>query len=322
MRIGVLTNRRAGRKESRIEGVVQEVQRHAAVVHRETRSHRGVAAALDEFAAAGVELLVINGGDGSLQHALTGILRGARRRRGWQPWVAPLRSGRTNMAALDVGTGRDPARSVRRIVEAERRGVLASRSVERAVLRVDPGEGLPRYGLFLGLGMLHRAIRLTHRIFPSGRAQGVFGGGVVLATLVAKAAAGHRTGVLGADKMQIALNGEPLDPEQFLLVMATTLDRLFLRLCPFWGRDDRGVAPIRLTAIASGAHRLAAAAPGILVGRPPRHVVAENGYTSRNVGEAAFRLDAGLVLDGELLEPRPDRMVRVRADDRVRFVGL
>jgi len=322
MKIGVLTNRRAGRKESRIEGVVQEVRRHSDVVHRETPSHRGVGDALDEFADAGVELLVINGGDGSLQHALTGILGDPSRRRSWQPWVAPLRSGRTNMAALDIGAGRDPAHSVRRLVEAGHRGTLAARSVERAVLRVEPGDGAPCYGLFLGLGALHRAIRLTHRTFPPGRAQGVFGGGVVLATLLAKAAAGHRTGVLDPDKMQIALNGEPLDPEQFMVVMATTLDRLFLRLRPFWGREDRAIAPIRLTAIASETRGLAAAVPGILVGRPPRHAVPENGYTSRNVVEVAFRLDAGLALDGELLEPRPDRMVRVRADDRLRFVGL
>jgi len=320
MRIGVLTNRRAGRKESRIARVVEEVRRHPHLVHRETRSHRGVPAALDDFAAAGVEILVINGGDGSVQHALTGILGDPRRR--WRPRVAPLRSGRTNMAALDIGAGRDPARSVRRLVEAERAGALASRTVERAVMRVDPGEGAPRYGLFLGLGMLHRAIRLTHRTFPEGRAQGVFGGAVMLATLVTRAAAGRRAGVLGPDKMQIALNGEPLAPEQFLLVMATTLDRLFLRVRPFWGREDRGVAPVRVTAIASGAHRLAAAAPGLLAGRPPRHAVPGAGYTSRNVAETAFRLDAGLALDGELLEPRPDRTVRVRADDRLRFVGV
>ena len=39
------------------------------------------------------------------------------------------------------------------------------------------------------------------------------------------------------DKVQILLDGWPADRGESRLVMATSLDRLFLRMRPFWGRS-------------------------------------------------------------------------------------
>lgn len=316
MRVGVLNNLRAGRGRRTTARILAALRDRPDVMHLETSSGRVVGDALAEFAAAGVELLFVNGGDGSVQRVLTHLLRD--RSSGYLPRIAPLRGGRTNMAALALGGARDPVRGLRATLDAVRRGTLDARTVERPVLGVDPGDGEPpHHGLFFGAGMLHRAIELTHRVFPTGRSQGVFGAGVVTATLAARAMSGRLGGVLTPDKMQIALDGEPLEPGLNLLVMATTLDRLFLRLRPFWGTEP---APLRVTLIASGARSLFTAAPGIARGRPSARVVPEAGYVSRNVHEAALRMDCGLTLDGELFPPLSGRSVTLRADERVRFV--
>ena len=63
-------------------------------------------------------------------------------------------------------------------------------------------------------------------------------------------------------------------------------------------------------------------APGILRGRPGAGVTPQAGYRSSNVRECLLQLDAGLVLDGELFEPEPDRWVRLSADEEVRFVRV
>lgn len=321
MKIGVLNNLRAGRGRVATERMLHALRSHPEVVHVETSSASVVGEALGELAAAKVELMLLNGGDGTLQHVLTELLadptpEGPGR---WLPLVAPLRGGRTNMAALDLGGSRDPVRGLHRVVDAVRRGRLAERVQRRHVLRLELGDGeAPRYGTFFGAGMLHRAIELTHRTFPTGRAQGVLGGGLVTGLLVGRAALGQIGGVLAPDKMQVALDHEPLEPRENLLAMATTLDRLFLRMRPFWGQEP---APLRVTFIAKGAPGIWAAAPGILRGRPaPRRVPEALGYVSRNVHEAALRLDCGLTLDGELFEPRPGRAVKIGTDPRVRFV--
>jgi len=102
-----------------------------------------------------------------------------------------------------------------------------------------------------------------------------------------------------------------------MLVMATTLRRLFLQMRPFRGRE---AAPLRVTAIAAGAQGLAGAAPGIFAGRPLARVTPEHGYASRNVRVASFRLDCGSFLDGELFPGKPGRLAELRVEEGVRFV--
>jgi hypothetical protein len=316
MRIGVLSNLRAGRDHSRLAKVLRELERHPDVLHLEADSSDLVPDALDQFANEGVELLVVNGGDGTVQHALTEILSAPRR--SWLPLIAPIRGGRTNMVALDLGARRNPARALRELIVDARAGRVAERIVQREVLRVDLGPEIPiQYGMFFGVGMLYRAIHATHRAFPEGKAQGVFGAAIVTGTLVTRAATGDRAGILDADKMQIALDETPLAPDGFILAMATTLERLFLRMRPFWGVE---AAPIHITTIAAGARVRASTVAGILRGRPPSHATPEAGFTSRNVHKVALRLDCGTTLDGELFGPESGRLVSLSSADRVRFV--
>lgn len=316
MRIGLLSNLRAGRREASVARVLRVLRGRRDVFHLETSSSQMVSGALERFAEAGVELLVVNGGDGAVQHVLTELLAGDDRR--WLPSLAPIRGGRTNMIALELGAQPDPAKGLQDLLDAAAAGRIGERSVERPVLRVAlAGEETAQYGMFFGAGMLYRAIKLTHRSFPEGKAQGLFGAAIVTATLLGRAAAGRRGGVLVPDKMQIALDGDPVRPEELVLVMGTTLRRLFFGMQPFWGV---GPGPLRFTAIASGARRLALAAAGILRGSPPPHATPEAGYWSRNVEDAALRLDCGVTIDGELFPPVPERVVRLSARDRLRFV--
>ena len=314
MRIGVLSNLRAGQRDSKVEQVLRFLEKHPEVLHVETPDDASVPPALRDFARAGVEVLVLNGGDGTIQHALTHLLGNPANT--WRPWIAPIRGGRTNMTASDLGARRQPVRGLAELIADDRAGRLAERIVVRPVLRVETAEGV-HYGMFLGLGVLARAVDLVHHVFPEGKARGVFGAGVVTGVLVARTAAGGMQGVLTPDKMRLVLDGEPLAPREILLAMTTTLERLFLGLRPFWGTEP---APLRVTLVDGGAYRFAAAALGIMRGRPREHVRPVNGYRSRNVRELVVQLDAGIILDGELYDPIPDRIVRVGAVEGVRFL--
>ncbi|MDJ0866568.1 MAG: diacylglycerol kinase family protein [Myxococcota bacterium] len=316
MKIGVLSNLRAGKRDSKVESVLGFLRQHPEILRIETESDADVSDALAHFQREGVEVLVLNGGDGTVQLGLTHLLGGGCS--GWDPWVAPIRGGRTNMTAADLGAQRHPVKGLQALVAARNAASLAQREVRRAVMRIELGAGRPPlHGMFLGAGMLHRAVDFTHKSFPEGRAQGTFGAGVVTAMLVARAARGNVAGVLTPDKMRISCNDEGEQTGEVVLAMASTLHRLFLGLRPFWGE---GPGPVRVTTIAPGAKRFGLAAPGVLFGHPPRWTRPENGYVSRNVREAAIQLDAGLVLDGELYAPEPDRVVKVSAVEGVRFL--
>ena len=130
-------------------------------------------------------------------------------------------------------------------------------------------------------------------------------------------ALGKLSGVLVPDKCQLALDGQDQGSSELMLAMASSIDRLFLGMRPFWGRE---AAPVRTTWIESGSRGIWRAAPGILRNRPPSFATPENGYRSANVHEAVMQLDAGIVIDGELFDPTPNRVVRVTALEGVQFL--
>jgi diacylglycerol kinase (ATP) len=316
VRIGLLNNLRAGRSNPEVRKILQLLRDYPDVAHIETTSVRSVPEALASLARQNIELLVVNGGDGTLQYTLTQMLTtddfpGI-------PMVAPLRGGRTNMTAKDLGAHRNPVKGLRGLLEDVKAGRIEDRFVDRPLLRVQTLlDRRIHYGFFFGAGMIHRAIDLTHNIFPQGKSQGSFGAGLVTAGLILRSIAKRCDGVLTPDKAQIMLDEELVAGGEFTLIIASSLQRLFLGMNPFWGIEK---APVRFTALASSCERIAAAAPGILCGKPSSFVKSAEGYTSRNVEVAELRLDAGFTVDGETIQPRSGEIVRISGDRRIRFV--
>ena len=292
---------------------------HPDVPHVEPNGPGGIGEALQHLAERGVDVLAVSGGDGTLQRALTELLANGQIFP-QLPLVAPLRAGSTNMSALDIGSDRSPARALEKLRQLTRDNSIQGRTVKRPVLRVDlGGEVSAQYGMFCGVGTIHRAIQLTHRVFPDGRSQGVFGSGFVTGFLLLKHVLGKRDGILDPDAVTIALDGTRVTAQHFRLVIATTLDRLFLKMNPFWGRER---APIRFTALEPDGRKPMKNVLRVLRGVEPVNAAGatETGYTSHNVFTSQLTLDCGLVIDGEIVAPRPGRTVTLTADERLRFV--
>jgi hypothetical protein len=316
VRIAVLNNLRAGRNNAEVSRVLSLLRSYPDVLHIETDRAHALPEALLEIARQNVNLLVVNGGDGTLQFALTEILSGDDFER--VPMIAPLRGGRTNMTALDLGARRNPVKGLRGLLEDARAGRLAERIVHRPVLRIETRKGGQlQYGMFFGAGMIHRAIELTHRLFPPGRSQGVLGAGLVTGGLLLRASMRYRNGVLTPDKIQMLLDGKMVPDGEFYMVIGSALEHLFLRMNPFWGDGPGGV---RFTSLASNAENVRASILGILRGKPKPFVTEDNGYTSGRYDCTELRLDCGFTIDGEPFEPISDEVVTITADRRVTFV--
>ena len=316
MQVALLNNLRARRSKHLISRIRDLLSDHRDVLHVETANTGAMPDAIAELARNRVDLLIVNGGDGTLQHTLTEILDRQPFER--LPLIAPVRGGRTNMTALDFGAHRDPVRGVAELLAAVKQGTLAERLVKRPVLRIESRTRRDvQYGMFFGAGMIPRAIGLNHRLFPNGRNHSVFGPGLVTAGLTVRAVLDGKDGVLAPDKAQIYLDGEMVPDGEFMLMISSSLRRLFLRMNPFWGDESGGV---RFTGIAHSAARKAISFPGILAGRPGPTVRPEAGYTSRNVERAELQFDCGFTVDGEVFEPIPDEVVTITGDRRVTFV--
>jgi hypothetical protein len=222
VRIGVLNNLRAGRRRPAAARIAEVLRGRTDVVSVETGGAHELAPALAELEQREIDVLVLNGGDGTVQCALSALLRDPTRER--VPAIAPLRGGRTNATSTDLGADRDPARGLARLLAAADAGQLDRLAVARPVLRVrSPRRGADQYGMFFGAGLIYRAIQLVHRAFPPER-QGVFGAGLVTGALVGKVLLRPTSGILTPDKCQVRLDGRELVDAELYLLIASTLD--------------------------------------------------------------------------------------------------
>jgi diacylglycerol kinase (ATP) len=330
VRIGVLTNLRAGGSGARAAQVLEHLANYPDIVHVETESADTAPEAVRELAREHVDILVVNGGDGTLARTLTELLSETSpfASNGSElPILAPLRTGRTSMTAYDIGSRRDARVSIERLLQRVRENRIEQAMVRRPVLRMklEP-DGVDHFGTFFGVGVIYRGTLLTHKMFPKGRSQGAFGSTVVTAGLIAKALTGRGSDIitpeddpLMIDSIAVSLDGEPAVPGEFQLLLATTLHRLFAGIRPFWGKGPGG---IRYTALGPGCLKQPRDIARVLGGKEPRGLNADEVvFDSRNVEKVDLVLDCGISLDGEMFAPLPGRRATLVADHRIRFLS-
>ncbi|MEH6660852.1 MAG: acylglycerol kinase family protein, partial [Parasphingorhabdus sp.] len=90
--------------------------KNSDVFHYEVDHVDEIAKALETIARVKPKVLVINGGDGTVQAALTELHQGGHFGDNPPP-VAVLPNGKTNLIALDLGSEGNPLKALERIVE-------------------------------------------------------------------------------------------------------------------------------------------------------------------------------------------------------------
>jgi hypothetical protein len=278
------------------------LRRHAGVAHLEARDPAEVAAAVAELTDPGPDVLVVNGGDGTVQAVLTALFLDSPAE--GAPALALLRGGTTNMTADDVGLREPLLPALRRVLTLGESHGAPARLVRRPVLRVEAGAGAPvRLGMFFGAGVIVSGIEYFHReLEPRGLRGGVGPGLAALRVLWAMArgdrtfvaptamSIGTRTGAAGPARM----------PEQdYWLVLASSLERLFLGLRPYWGPRD---GAFFFSALRTRPAHALRALPPLFWGRKAALATAANGYYSQKVDELVLEMGGPFTLDGEVYQ--------------------
>jgi diacylglycerol kinase (ATP) len=321
MRIGLLYNPLGGRNRSGGLAPLLKV----AVGDRRIRVRGGttpvqMAGALAELAADGVDLLVVSGGDGTLQVVLTELIR--ERPFAVPPRLAVLASGTTNMSAGDLGLRGRPHRALARLLlalgDAPRWGRGEAEVLRRPLLQVRPAPGRPlQYGLFLGAAGILQGMRFYREQLHDKGIRGELGPALTTARAFYHLLREH-SGVLRPEAVRVALDGEQAQGYDCLVLFVTTLERFFMGLRPFWGE---GPGALRFTLIRHRPRHLLRAARYLLRGRSHPRLSPEDGYTSRNAKRVELFLEHGFSLDGEVFESEPAQgPVQVAVGPTLEFV--
>jgi len=297
-KIGLLSNPNSRRNRTHLDAVRDIVANHPAIDHRITASEGDIAATLTAFANTGIDILAINGGDGTTARIITELLENPCFQT--LPEVILLPGGTTNMNAGDVGLRGNLVRAVQQMADWSDDPERSVERLSRPILRASGADNSPpACGLFFGTGSIISGIEYCkHNIHTLGIRDELAPGLVAVRTLWGIA----RKEAYFSDPtpMQITLdNNTDLHTRPVIQLLITSLERLFLGLRPFWGQED---APLHCTWLEKPTQKVLRTFPSLLRGKPNRHLTPDNGYYSQNAGRIQLWMDGPFTLDGEMYQ--------------------
>lgn len=298
-KVGIIVNPLGGRNR-RQGAALLSMARLLFDPVREVEGPRDIKSALEDFAAKGVDLLVISGGDGTVQAALTVIFR--ERPFDSPPRLAVLPGGTTNLIAKDVGVQGSQQRAIKRLHEfvgnSSRKGVPAAglRPVKRPVMRLRAPGIREEFGMFLGSAGICRAVKFFQ---DRVRKRGLGGRAAILISALSlfwnhvsgpgEKAQGNGTSV--------RIDGRPLPERDLFIVLSTTLERLFLGLRPFVSEP---AGCMHIVAVRSRPSRIFSVLSALLLKRTCERFSPDYGYYSVNADKMEIHSREGVALDGQV----------------------
>ncbi len=300
MRLGLLTNPRSrqNRRDPALAGRLASLAGPDAVVC-EPHDLPSLDAAVARL--AGVERLLVHGGDGTLHRVMTSFRRQARA----MPPITLLRGGTMNIVADSVGH----RLGAEATVIAAREGRVMTRQ-RRSPLRVEAHETL--WGFLAGSGIISRFLELYYAR-PDPTPAGA-------AWLLARGAASALVGGRLAEQLtrpfegSLVVDGRAWPGQRWTAVAIGSVEQLGLGFRPFPGVSDE-LGRMHVVGVGSGLARLAAELPRVFLGRG----VAGPGNRESNAQVVELVADGpiALMVDGDFASG-VDR-VRISVDEPVDF---
>jgi hypothetical protein len=172
-RIALLSNPRSTGNIAQLSRIRDYCAEHPDIFHYEVEEAEQIGDALRTIARVRPKMLIINGGDGTVQAALTEIHNGGQFGASPPP-VAVLPNGKTNLIALDLGAQGDPILALERLVQLAHVD-LNPHIVARELIALRCGAaGSPVIGMFLGgAGLADTILYCRNKIYPLGLPNGL-----------------------------------------------------------------------------------------------------------------------------------------------------
>lgn len=293
----------------------------ADIFHYEVEDVSQIGDALQTIARVNPQILVINGGDGTVQAALTELHHG-KHFADTPPPVAVLPNGKTNLIALDLGADGDPIEALKRIMEIARSD-LTDHIVSRELIALTGGDanGRPVLGMFLGgAGLADSILYCRHKIYPLGLPNG-FSHIITAIAVVFSALFRIKARFLPPQARPISVTvihqGEIQG--KFALLMVTTLERLLLNSQTDLGATTAG--PLKLMMVEQKPLALLRAFWASLFGRLGGSQL--SGVHLSHSNEIRIEGDrSSVILDGELFEARSEHPIVLTPTLPVPFLSL
>ncbi len=319
--VALLSNPRSTGNKSLLPEVRSFCAEHADIFHYEVEQVDQIAQALKTIARVKPKVLVINGGDGTVQATLTELHQGGHFG-DCPPPVAVLPNGKTNLIALDLGATGTALKSLENILGICRSGNLDQHIVVRQMISLSDGShDKPVLGMFLGgAGLAEFILYCRHKIYPLGLPNGlshVLAGIAGFISLLFKVPFKFLPARSGPVSISLIRNGEVQG--RYSLLIVTTLEKLILagKADGWYASQDR----MKFLAVDQNPGVLIRAIYAAVLGRLGKGKVdgvhIEQGDEIRIDGD-----HSNVILDGEIFRASRDKPIILRSTDPVPFLKI
>jgi hypothetical protein len=318
--VALLSNPRSSGNQSMLPRVRHFCARHDEIFHYEVEHVDQIGAALKSIARVKPRVLVVNGGDGTVQAALTELYHGGHFET--PPPVAVLANGKTNLIAHDLGASGDPIAALEQVLELARSD-LSPYIVSRELISLSDGDPArrPVLGMFLGgAGLADTMLYCRHKLYPLGLPNAIAHALALLLGLVA-ILVGRPARFLPSPPQPITVSGTRggVLEGRYALLMVTTLQRLlFSGNMPGAGHE---AGSMQLLVIERSLPALLGAFIASIRGRLGR-ILIDGVHLERGEEIMIEGKGSSVLLDGELFEAGAGRPIVLRPTQPVPFLKL
>ncbi len=308
----MIINSKSSRNLSLADDLLYVSKRHQDIRPYILERMEDLGPALDDIEKGDSNTLILAGGDGTMQAAITNSIN--RRRFPIQPNYVALPCGMTNVIANDCGLQGPPATSLDNFLWRRDRGEISR--VERPLIGMQLSERQdPIYGFFLGAGLFHTAVQFSRQNVQKIGAKRSLAVALSAAGFILKTAFDSADGPAPLPAQIRDQHGELRECDLSMIIM-TTLNSLSAGIFPFWGEGD---APMNVMSVAYPRSRLLQAAFKVLRGKTSPWL-ADAGYHSWKSDELRMRFDGPMVFDGEIYHTAPDEDLIIKVSEKAAFL--
>ena len=272
-----------------------------------TRSLDDLYRVAEEFKRADIDILGINGGDGTIHHTLTAFLRtyGAKP----MPMVAILRGGTLNTIANSFAIRGPTAALLFELVDKYHNNDPFD-VFEQEILAV--GE---RYGFIFGNGIVYNFLDAYYK---TGRPSPATGARLVLRGALSSLVGGHLARQMTRRfRARVTVDGDVWARDDFMAVAAACVEQIGLGFRPFYRCHEPGRFAL-LGIHCPSALSFVAELPRVYAGRPMRR----DKVIDQAAREVLFESDEPIqyIIDGDTYDG--ERSLRLALGPRLRFIRL
>ncbi len=317
--VALISNPRSTGNREQLPRIREFCAEHPDIFHNEVEHVHDIGRAVASIAMVRPRVVAINGGDGTVQAALTELYSGGHFKDGQVPPVAVLPNGKTNLIALDLGATGDPVEALERVI-ALARGPVDSHIVQRELISLSNGvTNRPVLGMFLGgAGLADIMLYCRHKLYPLGLPNGLAHFLAAVMAILTMVPGLRRLVQRDSSPVTVTMLRNGAIRGRFAVLIVTTLEKLLFNLRP---GDGQGIGQMKLLAVDANLKSLFRLGRLALSGNVGDHQV--EGLHFRQGDEIRIEGErSSVILDGELFEATRDHPITLQATRPVPFLRL